>query len=428
MYKVIEILNQVENTSSTNQKQELFKLHKENELLQKVLEYTYNPFKVYGIGLKSINTDNVIPDLHNINCIFELLDKLAKSNINDRLKNKVNSFICSAEDERLMTLYQRMILKDLRLGMSAKSINKVWKGLIPEFNCMLAKKYEDRSDKIDKQEIIITTKMDGIRCIAIKEGDDVKLFTRQGKLIEGCEDIEVEMLSNLPDSVYDGELLKKNTENLNSKDLFQATRKETGKKGKKSDLEFHIFDMLPVEEFKAGESIEDCIDRKATLHEILFEKNLEFIKEVEVLAVTKDHSKIKPLLDKAISNGEEGLMINIAKGKDSKYQCKRSNSILKAKKFYTMDLKIIGIEEGEGRLKGTMGRVNVEYKGGIVGVGSGFTDEERKDFFCNREKYIGRIMEVNYFEITTNEKDGMESLRFPTYNSIREYNKEVSYH
>ena len=70
LYKVIEILDQVANTNSRNEKEEIFKQNKNNELLQKVLEYTYNPFKIYGIGVKSIDLDNVEPNVHNINCIF----------------------------------------------------------------------------------------------------------------------------------------------------------------------------------------------------------------------------------------------------------------------------------------------------------------------------------------------------------------------
>jgi DNA ligase-1 len=129
-----------------------------------------------------------------------------------------------------------------------------------------------------------------------------------------------------------------------------------------------------------------------------------------------DTSKITELLDAEIARGQEGIMINIC---DAPYEFKRTWNLLKVKKMNTMDLQVIGFEEGTGRLAGTLGAILVRYKNGnVVKVGSGFTDWLRTEIWNNRGKYIDAICEIKYFEETTNQEGG-ESLRFPIFNDFR---------
>jgi DNA ligase-1 len=129
-----------------------------------------------------------------------------------------------------------------------------------------------------------------------------------------------------------------------------------------------------------------------------------------------DTSKIIEFLDKAIAEKEEGIMINIW---DAPYEFKRTNSLLKVKKMSTVDLEIVGYEEGSGRLSGTLGAVLVRYKeGNIVKVGSGFSDELRREIWTNQSKYLNTVCEIQYFEETTN-SDGGISLRFPIFKDFR---------
>ena len=90
------------------------------------------------------------------------------------------------------------------------------------------------------------------------------------------------------------------------------------------------------------------------------------------------------------------------------------------------DLKIIGFEEGQGRLKNTLGKLICDYKGFELGVGSGFSDELRNEIWNNQNEYLGRIAEIQYFEETHNDKKEL-SLRFPVFKCMREDGKEVSY-
>ena len=92
-----------------------------------------------------------------------------------------------------------------------------------------------------------------------------------------------------------------------------------------------------------------------------------------------------------------------------------------------MDLRVVDVVEGDGRLKGTLGALVVEFKGNTVNVGSGYSDRQRTEIWNNREDIIGRIIEVKYKEITKDKNTGLESLQFPVFVQIREIGKEISY-
>ena len=116
-------------------------------------------------------------------------------------------------------------------------------------------------------------------------------------------------------------------------------------------------------------------------------------------------------------------MVNL----NTPYECKRTKNLIKAKRFYTYDLKIIAYEQGLGRLNGTLGALIVDFKGNKVNVGSGFDDETRKTLWNMRDELIGRVVEVKYKEISKDKKTGLESLQFPIYISLRDFDKEESY-
>ena len=116
-------------------------------------------------------------------------------------------------------------------------------------------------------------------------------------------------------------------------------------------------------------------------------------------------------------------MVNI---NDAPYEFKRTSNLLKVKEMLECDLVITGFEEGQGKYKGKLGRLNVDYKGNALGVGSGFSDEQRAWFWDNQSNLIGRVATVEYFEESHNE-EGKLSLRFAIFKELRESGKEVSY-
>ena len=136
---------------------------------------------------------------------------------------------------------------------------------------------------------------------------------------------------------------------------------------------------------------------------------------------------ITKLLDEAISNNQEGIMINIA---DSGYSCKRTKDILKVKAFLDGDMRCVDIIEGTGKNLNKLGAITVEfeYEGNLYrcDCGSGFSQEERELYFDNPELILNKIVTIGYFEISNN-KQGKISLRFPTWKGIiRDDKTEIS--
>lgn len=267
--------------------------------------------------------------------------------------------------------------------------------------------------------------MTGIRAVAKVRDKEVKIFSRQGKPIEGLKDIEEELLK-LPNGFYDGELLLQK-DDMPSKDLYRETVTVVNSKNKyKSGVVFNIFDYINTQDFLKGYWDTKCTNRKMFIYEELRKIEPDWLKPVEILYQGEYNKDIvKQELDKQISLEHEGVMVNLA---DAPYEGKRTKNILKVKAMQDCDLKIIGFEEGTGKNKGTLGAIIVDYKGFNVKVGSGFTDQDRDYFWANQKELLGRVITVQYFEETTNKKDNSLSLRFPVYLELREKGKEVSYY
>lgn len=426
MEKVIEILNKLKE-SSGNRLQEILEENKENQLLKDVLYFVYNPYITTGLSSKKINKMvSMQKEYKAAEDIVEVFNYLIKHNTGtDTDIAYVNEFILDQAPQYWKT-YEQIFTKELKLGITAKTINKVWDNLIPEFNVMLAEKYWDRMEELEKIKpyIIITQKLDGIRAVANVQNGEVIIFSRQGKTIEGLKDLEEE-LKKLPNGCYDGELLL-DREDIPSKDLYRETVTVVNSKNdNKKNIIFNVFDYIPNEDFENGHSDLPCDRRKMQVYESLRRTEPNWIRPVPILYRGEyDKDIVQNELDKQIALEHEGVMVNI---NDAPYESKRTKNILKVKAMQDCDLKIIGFEEGTGKNKGTLGAIIVDYKGFEVKVGSGFTDEDRKYFWNNQNELLGRVITVQYFEETTNKKDNSLSLRFPIYRELREEGKEVSY-
>lgn len=420
---VLEMVNKLQATNSNKDKLAILKSyigHEDEELIKKVLNYTYDTFKKYGV---SENVYNEIPLVNNsiFKSPFEMFDKLAESNINDLLRLSTKAFIENEVKEEYRELIKGILFKDLKIGVNAKSINKVWKGLVPEFNVQLAESFGKKTIPNDK-EFYVTTKLDGFRILAVpNENGFYSFYTRKGEVYEGLDHLQKEcQLIGLGIYVLDGELIARNDDNLSSGELYKITTKIARKKGctpDKAKLQFHCFDIVDIVDFKQGKSKLQYHERRGML-DSLFDKysdELNHLVNVEVLYKGKDQSQVPSIAKELTDNGYEGAMINIA---DSYYECKRHAGILKVKSFKDADVWVKDVYEGTGRNKGRLGGVVVQYlhNGELqeCECGSGFTDEQRIEFWNNPNLIVGHVTEIQYFEVTTNDKGGY-GLRFPTF-------------
>lgn len=416
--KIFGTMREIEMESSKTGKELILK-QSEGELgFREALTFLLNPYIVTGISKKKINKKINVEANHIPLNIFHLMDYLKENNTGRDIDiANVQEFISTLEHERMRDFVTKFVTKEVKLGISEKTVNKVYgKDTIPAFAVQLAESFAKKEAKL-KGDFCVTLKLDGNRCLAVVEGGKAKFFTRAGQPIDGLTDLE-NALSVLPDDVViDGELLLKNVDDLHSKDLFQATQKVVRKDGEKKGLIFHVFDVLPLAEFKEGKSKLTYIERRETL------TNLEHVfkdkKVIEILPVLyygSDKNMIPSLLLTVEEQGHEGLMINTA---DGYYQTKRTSDLLKVKSFKSGDLLCMGFEEGSGRNEGRLGAILVEYKGGTTKVGSGFSDADREYYWNNRDEIYRKIVEVKYFEESKDSKTNQVSLRFPTFVTVR---------
>ena len=427
--EIVSIIEDLRNTSSTNGKMQILKINADNLGLKELLELTYNPHKKFKMTNKTLLNEkhNKIGDCSCYVSLTALANDLAENNTNDYYKQECCAFLRET-DESVRDLYKGVLLKDLKIGVNATSINKIWNGLIPagetgvEIKPMLASKFD--FDKSPKGEFCVTEKLDGIRCMAICKEDSIQLFSRQGKLIEGCVSIETTLMEMRMqvgrDFVLDGELLAMN---CGYDTVYKETTKRVKNKNEiKEGIYYMAFDMLEMEEFNQLKGIHKYHER---LHKLLDLDKLMgsmFVRIIQPLYIGSNMDRVLELLKVYKKLGAEGLMVNLM---DAPYEFKRSKNILKVKVMQTADLRIVGFEEGQGRNAGKLGAILVDFKGNEVGVGSGFTDFDREYIWKNQDQYLGKICEIQFFEISK-DKDGVESLRFPVWKYLRTDKTEPS--
>lgn len=437
-----DIFKELQTTSSTIEKQNLLKRYENSELFKEILKFLLDNQIVTGISKKKIDK-KIKPTNLNIglleittksfeDIIKDLLNYVKEHNTGTDIDIAYVQFYINflTENEELRQFLKSIITKSLKLGVDVKTVNKVYgKDFIPVLNVMLGTSIE--KCKIPEGTwFAISQKLNGSRCFYYKG----KLYTRQGKIYTGCEHIikNIERLDSDYDVtekwewVYDGELVLKNTSLSDSEAFQKGVGIANSDKENKEELKLVIFDTIPTEQFEAGQSRSPYQARKILLENYSQRIKALQLNNIEVVPMFyegTDQSEIWKWLDYAEENDMEGIMINL----DTPYECKRTKNLIKVKKFYTLDLKVIDVVEGDGRLKGTLGALVVEYKGNTVNVGSGFSDEQRKEFWENKDSIIGRVIEVKYKEITKNKDTGLESLQFPVFVSLREQGKEVSY-
>ena len=424
--EVYMIIRDIQNCSSTKAKQHIVKSNANNETFKKILKYAYNDMN-YGIKKTTINKTEFNPDADYLwNNIWSMFEDLAKSNINNDLVLKISNTIGYFSNENVRDLLIRVLLKDLKIGMNVKSINKAINGLIPMFDVMKASSYDDKNSvgfnkKASKCGYMMMIKENGIRGEIIKENGHIVVKSRQNKIVEGFDELD-KAFQNMPDGyLYEGEILKVGEFNT-SKEQFKETDKIYSIKGKKRNLMIKLFDLIPLDKFNEGEWGVKAIERKKMLKEFVDKNNHPLVQFADIIYQGTDISVIQKKLEEVSKDGyKEGLMVML---NDGKYEAKRTKLILKCKLFNTIDLRVVGIKESKEK-PGTMGSAIVMYKGNTVGV-SGWKEEDKIYYYQNPQELIGKIIEIKFKEVTV-DKNGVESLQFPNVVRIRFDKDEESY-
>jgi DNA ligase-1 len=388
--------------------------------------------KLYTFGVKQVPIkDPVGGQGLSWNNFKELAEALYRRELTGHAaRDAIELAMNVATDLQWNNFYRRILIKDLRCGVSEKTVNTVAKKnkkpeyAVPVFECMLAHDGANHETKISGKKIL-QPKLDGVRVLTVidYESRTVVQYTRNGKVLENFKHITDYLLENIDNFgrsyVLDGEVISNSFQDL----MKQVHRKDNVNA---SDARLCLFDILPLVEFKQGKSAMGQKRRSAYLQnfanifadsghiEIIpqIEVNLdEFLGEIEY----KDYNK------KAIADGFEGIMI---KDLDAKYQCKRDVAWLKQKPFIEVSLAVTSVEEGTGRNQGKLGALVCEGvddgKKIVVNVGSGLTDDQRAEFWMAKDSLIGQVVEVRADAATrSQDSEDLWSLRFPRFLRFR---------
>ena len=323
---------------------------------------------------------------------------------------------------------RRILIKDLRCGVSEKTINKMVEKIndnyiVPTFACQLAHDSANHEGKLAGKKLV-EVKLDGVRVITIVWPDGrVLQFSRNGKELVNFEHIKKELALNAKTftepMVLDGEVMSSSFQDL----MKQVHRKDNVAA---SDAVLWLFDILPLRAFESGVFDMNQKDRSVWLHnwyDNQLYKSMSYTRCLDQAIVDLDTEEGQNLFrmynKSAIENNYEGIMI---KDPAAPYECKRSTAWLKLKPFIEVSLNVVDFEEGTGRNTGRLGAIICEGDDDgrriRVNVGSGFSDANRDSYWVARQSITGHVAEVRADAVTQNQ-DSTYSLRFPRFLRFR---------
>ena len=341
----------------------------------------------------------------------------------------VNHLMLASTQDQWNLWYRRILIKDLRCGVSEKTVNKVvehdYPGFrIPVFGCQLAHDSTGHEAKLAGTKLI-EVKLDGVRVVTVVHPDGrVDQFSRNGKELVNFGHIKTQfhaIAEHLPEAmVFDGEVMSSSFQDL----MRQVHRKSDVSA---NDAVLHLFDALPLSAFEQGRYASPQYERSAFL-KVFYERHQRELAGVRVLGqelvdldTDKGQARFREINREAIAGGYEGLLI---KDTNAPYECKRSSAWLKKKPVISVDLIITAVEEGTGKNSGVLGALVCEGldhgKAIKVNVGSGLTDSQRKEMWDNQQSIIGQTVEILADAITVPQNDKIYSLRFPRFCRFRD--------
>lgn len=404
-----KIFDELKNTNSVVEKEKLLKAKWDDDYLANLLHMNLNPYMMFHIKEIPSYIQSRPPWTSGAPAYREfvkLAEKLNKRELTgNAAKDAVKAFMAHTIPNEA-EVYKNILLK-APIGVGASTVNKVWKSLVPEFDLMLAPNKLPNVTQL-KYPAQVQPKLDGYRCIYM----DGLLWSRAGKPFGNKGLLEYfNKLEGVGDYVLDGELY---LHGISFQHLTKVLNAENAPIPAK--LKYVVYDCVPDKDWKAQGCKLTYNERLTLLRGILNDRVADYAKVIDIASdVVDDSGGLIELYKGYLKQGYEGAMIKDCNGLYAwKRVSLRSAEMVKLKPFKTIDVKIEGVYEGEGEFKGKAGGVSISYSNTAVRVGSGWDIATREAIFKDPNKYIGKTIEVQYFEET---EEG--SLRFPTFKRFR---------
>jgi len=414
--RIGELQNEINKTNSILDKKNVLKNYED---LKEILKYTYDDNIVYSVTSKNYikfkkNDKKVkLKIINEYSSLIKLLNDLSIRKITgDTALLYIYNYIKKYKEYESIIL--NILDKNLKIRINIKLINSVFPMLIKEFNVALANKFQKKYIEKDDKKWFISRKLDGIRCLChinIKN-KKVDFYSRQGKKFETLNKLRDEILKNIKNfnenCFLDGEIvdMKDNVENF--KGIMEKIRK---KNYTIQNPNYYVFDIINENDFYEQKSKEIFEERY---------KRLNIVKEIKYISILEQYEYNEKLMEQFIESSKENNWEGLMLRKNVKYEGKRTNNLLKFKEMQDDEYKVIDLEYGNIRYINqetgleeeieTLSAVIIDYNN--TKVGSGFSINERKDFYLNKDKILNKIITVKYFEKTK------DSLRFPVFKGV----------
>jgi ATP-dependent DNA ligase len=407
---------------SGNAKLDLLKSFSDDKELQAAFEAAYNPFYNFWVTtFPEVVAKKQNPSVTLMDAIAFIKTIKSRSNVVlDELVAMASKMTTSDED------VLRMILaRDLRCGVNASSINKVWKNLIPEFPVMLCRVADEKNKKFIKFPAYVQTKMDGMRVNVVVQEAFVDVFSRNGKplLTHGVFNHLSSLANIMGPFVIDGELLfnfGETHDRQTGNGLGNKAVRHTITAEEAQGMYVTAWDYIPLAHFQDGEYETPYSTRLGILKSTF--SNIRRVNLVESF-VLNDWEGVTSLFEEMLAMGQEGVIV---KNFSSPWENKRSKHMQKLKAEKEVELRIVGFKEGTGQFEGSLGALECATDDGLLFVSvSGMTPAMRDDFWQNRDYYLTKVVTVRFNAIIRSKSKTQASLFLPRLVTVRE-DKDVT--
>lgn len=421
--KIYNIIKQLREDNSRLGKIAILKKNINNNILRDVFKATYHPYIQYYIRKIPEYKPEGVFSLKLALCGLDVLSERKKTgNAGIAYLKSMLETLSKSDAEILECIIQR----DLKCGVTTKTINKVWSDLVPEYPVMLCEPMNEKNIKKMSWPAIVQTKMDGLRANVIVSKKGVEVRSRNGKLIEIDDDFK-NQFEDCDEGVFDGELLckdkyKKILSRKVGNGIINKAVKGTITEAESKMITMTVWDYIPLDDFYRGYCEMPYSERMKYIDNNLkagrdrnadFKMRCYFLKNHKV----QNLNCANKLFQKELDAGNEGIIL---KDPNGIWENKRAKHQLKFKAENEADLKIVDTVEGTGKITGMLGALVCESRNGNlkVNVGSGFSEEQRKEYW--NENLVGKIVSVKYNEIINRKTDSVKSLFLPVFMEIRE--------
>ena len=439
-----QIFDEIASEPGKNNKMEILKKHKDNELLKRVLYLANSPrIKFHIKQIPEYTTSILTQDLSkSLDALSLLRDRVLTGH--DGVKHLSSILSISRPDDAY--IIERIIEKDCKIGMDT-SINKVFPKLIEDTYYMGAIPFNDKKVRAifeGGKQGISEVKADGRFCNITIENNVPHLTSRQGELTLITGGVLLKDLSKFEDCVLNGELvipgIKREISNgiiTSVIDISEKLASEDPADNKKAQasidkmikrhnityaevlerIKFVVWDILDIQDYVSNVSTVKRIDRLNRLSDVINNKSLTMISLVEHKFVSS-YEEALAHFSEMLERGEEGTILKSMDGvwKDGKHSYQ-----IKMKVEFDLDLKVVGFEYGNKGTKNefVISSVNCESScGRLKATAQGIKKEVMDYITANQSNILETIAVVKCNGLTSN-RNGGNSVNYPSLKSFR---------